>query len=138
MVLFMQGGELGGFATIALNRINTTWSADYILTGTLSNEAAKETAKYGKVNPLVYPLADRPGSIPDQLSWNLNRDTSYFYYCDNKTVDGVEFPFISNNPHNVPLVADMSSSTMIKSVYVSKFGLESAILSDYISILIFI
>ncbi|KAK9874548.1 hypothetical protein WA026_005387 [Henosepilachna vigintioctopunctata] len=120
-VLFMQGGGLGGFAAVALNLINRTGSADYIVTGTWSNVAAKEAAKYGKVN-LVYPLADKPGSIPDQSSWTLNPDASYLYYCDNETVDGVEFPFIPNNPHNVPLVADMSSSIMTKAVDVSKFG----------------
>ncbi|EEZ98123.1 probable phosphoserine aminotransferase [Tribolium castaneum] len=120
-VLFMQGGGTGAFAAVALNLMNRTGVADYAVTGTWSSKAAKEAAKYGKVN-LVFPKADKPGSIPPESSWTLNPDASYVYYCDNETVDGVEFPFIPTSPHGVPIVSDMSSSIMTKKIDISKFG----------------
>lgn len=116
----MQGGGTGGFAAVALNLINRTGSADYAVTGTWSSKAAKEAAKYGKVN-LVFPKADKPGSIPPEATWTLNPDASYLYYCDNETVDGVEFPFIPTT-NGVPIVSDMSSSIMTKRIDINKFG----------------
>ncbi|RZB40273.1 Aminotran 5 domain containing protein, partial [Asbolus verrucosus] len=95
-------------------------SADYAVTGTWSGKAAKEAAKYGKVD-LVFPKADKPGSIPPESTWTLNPDASYLYYCDNETVDGVEFPYVPNS-NGVPIVCDMSSSIMTKHVDVAKFG----------------
>lgn len=89
-----------------------------ITTGIWSDKAAKEAAKYGKVN-LVFPKAKKSGSIPDQATWKLNPNASYVYYCANETVDGVEFPFVPET-NGVPLVSDMSSSIMTKKVDVSK------------------
>lgn len=56
-------------------------------TGTWSAKAAKEAAKYGKVN-YVFPVAKKYGNIPDQSTWTLDTNASYFYYCDNETADG--------------------------------------------------
>ncbi|KAJ8977176.1 hypothetical protein NQ317_003116 [Molorchus minor] len=103
-ILFLQGGGCGTFAAIPLNLMNRTGSADYAVTGTWSAKAAKEAAKYGKYSQ---NLRDRE-VFPDESTWTLNPNASYLYYCDNETVDGVEFPKIPNS-HDVPLVADMSS-----------------------------
>lgn len=120
-ILFIQGGGSGAFAAVALNLMARTGTADYAVTGTWSDKAAKEATKYGNVN-LVFPKAKKPGSIPDESTWTYDPKASYLYYCDNETVDGVEFPHIPHNPHGVPLVTDMSSSIMTKKVDVSKFG----------------
>lgn len=117
----MAGGGLGGFAAIAMNLMGRTGTADYAITGTWSNAAFKEASKYGSVN-LVFPKAEKPGKIPDQNTWVRNPNASYLYYCDNETVDGVEFPYIPETLPGVPLVADMSSSIMTKKFDVSKFG----------------
>lgn len=90
----------------------------FLLLGIWSDKAAKEAAKYGKVN-LVFPKAKKSGSIPDQSTWKLNPNASYFYYCANETVDGVEFPYIPET-NGVPLVSDMSSCIMTKKIDVSK------------------
>lgn len=120
-VLFLQGGATGQFASIPLN-LMTTGKADYIVTGTWSNKAAKEAEKYGKVN-LVLPKTSKYTSIPDKSTWNLNPDADYCYYCVNETVQGIEFPDIPQISANVPLVADMSSNALTKPVDVTKFGL---------------
>lgn len=119
-ILFIQGGGLGAFAAVAMNFMGRTGTADYAVTGTWSSKAAKEAEKYGTVN-LVFPKAEKPGKIPDQSTWTLNPNASYLYYCDNETVDGVEFPYIPES-NGVPIVADMSSNIMTRKFDVSKFG----------------
>jgi len=119
-VLFMQGGGCGAFAAVAMNLMNRTGTADYAVTGTWSAKAAKEATKYGEVN-LVFPKADKFGSVPHQSTWKMNPNASYVYYCDNETVDGVAFHDIPET-NGVPLVTDMSSSIMTKKLDISKFG----------------
>ncbi|KAK6644454.1 hypothetical protein RUM43_000721 [Polyplax serrata] len=120
-VLFLQGGGTGLFAAVAMNLLSKSGTADYIVTGAWSSKAAKEGAKYGKVN-LVLPKAEKYEQIPDPSTWNLNPNASYLYYCDNETVHGVEFGFVPKPPEGVPLVADMSSNMLSRPVDVSKYG----------------
>ncbi|CAK1598683.1 unnamed protein product [Parnassius mnemosyne] len=119
-ILFMAGGGQGQFAAVPLNLISRTGTADYVVTGTWSDKAAKEAKKYGKVN-LVIPPTDRYVGIPDPSTWNLDPNASYVHICTNETVHGVEFDFIPDTK-GVPLVADMSSNFMSKKIDVSKFG----------------
>ncbi|PSN37290.1 putative phosphoserine aminotransferase [Blattella germanica] len=119
-ILFMQGGGTGMFAAVPMNLISETGTADYIVTGSWSAKAAKEAAKYGKVN-MVLPKTDSYVDIPDPSTWNLSPNASYVYYCANETVHGVEFPFIPET-RGVPLVADMSSNILSRPFDVSKFG----------------
>ncbi|CAG4992254.1 unnamed protein product [Parnassius apollo] len=119
-ILFLAGGGQGQFAAVPLNLISRTGTADYVVTGTWSDKAAKEAKKYGKVN-LVIPPTDRYVGIPDPSTWNLDPNASYVHICTNETVHGVEFDFIPDTK-GVPLVADMSSNFMSKKIDVSKFG----------------
>ncbi|XP_017878711.1 probable phosphoserine aminotransferase [Ceratina calcarata] len=118
-ILFMQGGGVGLFAAVPLNMM-TTGTADYIVTGLWSAKAAKEAEKYGKVN-LVLPKATKYIEIPDPSSWNLDPNASYVYYCANETVHGIEFSYIPET-NGVPLVADMSSNILTRSLDISKFA----------------
>jgi len=120
-ILFMQGGGTGQFAAIPLNLMSRTGKADYVVTGTWSAKAIKEASKYGKVN-MVVPKMESYGKVPNQLTWNLDPEASYVYYCANETVDGVEFQFIPET-NGVPLVADMSSNIFSRPLDVSKFGI---------------
>lgn len=118
-VLFMQGGGTGLFAAVPLNMM-TTGTADYIVTGTWSAKAAKEAAKYGKVN-LIAPKTTKYIEIPDPSTWNLQPDASYVYYCANETIHGIEFDYIPET-NGVPLVADMSSNIATRCFDISKFA----------------
>lgn len=86
--------------------------------GGWSSKAAKEAAKYGKVN-LVLPKVSKHTTVPDQSTWKLDKNASYVYYCDNETADGVEFPFIPETD-GVPLVVDMSSNIFTRPFDVTK------------------
>jgi len=59
-VMFLQGGGSGQFSAVPLNLIGLKENncADYLVTGTWSERAAKEAEKYGKVN-IVHPKLDR-------------------------------------------------------------------------------
>uniref|UniRef100_A0A8D9AUF8 Phosphoserine aminotransferase n=1 Tax=Cacopsylla melanoneura TaxID=428564 RepID=A0A8D9AUF8_9HEMI len=119
-ILFLQGGGTGMFAAVAMNLIGRTGKADYVVTGSWSKKAAQEAEKYGKVN-LVIPKASKFTTVPDQSTWNRDPEASYLYYCDNETVDGVEFNYIPDS-QGVPLVSDMSSNFLSRKFDVSKFG----------------
>nr|XP_031842254.1 probable phosphoserine aminotransferase [Nomia melanderi] len=107
------------FAAIPLNMM-TTGTADYIVTGSWSAKAAKEAGKYGKVN-LVLPKTTKYVEIPDPSTWNLDPNASYVYYCANETIHGIEFNYIPET-NGVPLVADMSSNILTRSLDISKFA----------------
>lgn len=123
-ILFLQGGGTGLFAAVALNLIGRTGTADYIVTGSWSAKAAKEAAKYGKVN-MVVPKVDKYSDIPHTSTWKLDSNASYVYFCDNETVHGVEFPQIPDTK-GVPLVADMSSNFLSRKFDITKFGVVYA------------
>ena len=116
----MQGGGTGQFSAVCMNLIGRTGAADYVVSGSWSAKAYKEAQKFGSIN-LVYPKPEKFTTIVDQKDWKLNPNASYVYYCDNETVDGVEFNFIPETG-DVPLVCDMSSNFMSRPVDVSKFG----------------
>ncbi|XP_071788735.1 phosphoserine aminotransferase-like [Asterias amurensis] len=119
-ILLLPGGGTGQFSAVPMNLLRGG-TADYIVTGSWSAKAVKEAEKYGKINT-VYPKLDKYTKIPSQKSWNLNPEASYVYYCDNETVNGVEFPFVPET-NGVPLVCDMSSNFLSRPIDISKFGL---------------
>ena len=57
--------------------------------------------------------------VPKQEELNLNPDAAYVYYCDNETVNGVEFSYIPDTG-DVPLVVDMSSNILSRPFDVTK------------------
>ncbi|XP_022653956.1 phosphoserine aminotransferase-like isoform X2 [Varroa jacobsoni] len=121
-VLFMQGGGTGQFAAIPLNlcpKLNEQ-KADYLVTGTWSRKAAEEAKQYVQVN-LVTPKTSKYTRVPPASEWNLSPDAAYFYYCDNETIHGVEFPEVPD-VSSCPIVCDMSSNILTRPVDISKFG----------------
>ncbi|CAB3385175.1 Hypothetical predicted protein [Cloeon dipterum] len=119
-ILFLQGGGTGQFASVPLNLIGKTGKADYIVTGNWSRLAAKEAEQYGKVN-YVLPETKTFIGPPPKDQWKFTPDASYVYICDNETVYGVEYPEVPDT-NGVPLVADMSSNFLTRTIDFSKYG----------------
>ncbi|GMM48795.1 O-phospho-L-serine:2-oxoglutarate transaminase [Pichia kluyveri] len=136
-VFFLQGGGTTGFSSIVANltashikktgKIGTPY---YIIDGTWSKKAYEEAERLG-YNPKILvdtkKIDGKFGTIPSIDKWdipsNLN-EISFIYYCDNETVNGVEFRnFPFDKFPNVELVSDMSSNFLSKKVDVSKYGL---------------
>lgn len=155
-VLFMQGGGSGEFSAMAYNFVGAwvarkqkelgqgdssveelksavkNLKIDYIITGGWSKKAAAEAERlFGSEH--VNIVADsrkendgKFGTIPDESTWNLSKDAAMVYYCDNETVNGVEFPGFpkalepgSNGPF---VVADMSSNILSRKIPIKNFS----------------
>lgn len=155
-VLFMQGGGSGQFAATAYNFVGAwvarkqkelgsddgsvpklkaaveQLKIDYIVTGGWSQKAAAEAERlFGAEH--VNVVADsrkanggKFGVIPDEATWNLSRDAAMVYYCDNETVDGVEFPAfpkcLEPGPDGPIVVADMSSNILSRKIPIQNFS----------------
>ena len=119
-VLFLQGGATGQFAAIPMN-LSGGRSVSYAVTGNFSKKAAAEAAKYAKVNVAADVSSSGFSRIPEQLELNIPADDAYFYYCANNTIYGTEWQYVPESP--VPLVCDMSSDILSRSVDVSKYAL---------------
>ncbi|GME79755.1 unnamed protein product [Ambrosiozyma monospora] len=136
-VFFLQGGGTTGFSSIATNltaahakKTGKIGKAGYVVTGTWSKKASEEAARLGVETEIVLDskkVDGRFGTIPSVDKWSIPKDVSelsYLYYCDNETVNGVEFPeFPFEKFPGVEIVADMSSNFLSKKVDVSKYGL---------------
>lgn len=118
---FIQGGASTQFAMVPMN-LMTTGEADYLVTGNFSKRAAKEAAKFGKVN-VVANMADcNFTAIPDVNALNYSKNASYIHICENNTIFGTRFTTLPQ-VEGVPLVADMSSCILSRPTDVSKYGL---------------
>ncbi len=120
-ILFMQGGATMQFSAIPLN-LMVTGKADYAVTGNFARNAAKEARKYGTVQIAASSEEDNFTWIPKQEQLKLDPTADYFYFCANNTIFGTEWKY-DPETGSVPLVADMSSNILSKSVDVSKYGL---------------
>jgi len=95
--------------------------ADYAITGSFSNLAAKEAAKYGAIHHAASSAGKNHTYIPTQSALELDPAASYFYYCANNTIYGTEWQYVPETG-DVPLVCDMSSNLLSRPVDVSKYG----------------
>jgi phosphoserine aminotransferase len=121
-VLFVQGGATLQFSAIPLNMLGSKGSADYLVTGQWGDKAQQECNKYGTGKIVASTKATKFTSVPQPDQWTVDPEAAYFHYCDNETVNGVEFGFCPADciPSSVPLVGDMSSNFMSRRVDVSK------------------
>ncbi|CAB4482698.1 phosphoserine aminotransferase [Rhizophagus irregularis] len=136
-ILFMQGGGCTQFSAVIYNLLAAKRQQipeeeefnpplDYFVTGSWSAKAADEAKRlYNNVNIVIDVKKSKGsfGSIPPKEEWKLSGSKAAFvYYCDNETINGVEFPFIPDIDPSVPLVCDMSSNILSRKFDVSKFG----------------
>jgi phosphoserine aminotransferase len=118
-VFFAQGGATLQFASIPLNMLGSKGKADYAVTGQWSEKALKECAKYGTGNAACNTKANKFTTVPPVKEWKLDSEAAYVHYCDNETVNGVEFGF-TPDVGDVPLVADMSSNFCSRPIDIAK------------------
>jgi phosphoserine aminotransferase len=118
-VVFSQGGATLQFASIPLNLFGSNTKADYLCTGQWCEKAYKECNKYGTANVALNTKSSKFTTIPDKSEWKLDPAARYVYYCDNETVNGVEFNY-TPEVGDVPLIADMSSNFVSRPINISK------------------
>ncbi len=121
-ILFLQGGATAQFSFIPANILGDRQKACYINTGAWSEKAIKGAESYCDVIVSASSEANNFTAIPDRVSWNIDAQAAYLHYTPNETIHGVEFQY-TPDVGDLPLVADMSSNILSRSVDVSKFGL---------------
>nr|WP_249330052.1 3-phosphoserine/phosphohydroxythreonine transaminase [Stutzerimonas balearica] len=121
-VLFLQGGASQQFAEIPLNLLPESGVADYIDTGIWSRKAIEEARRFGQVNVAASAKPYDYFSIPGQNEWQLSERAAYLHYASNETIGGVQFDWVPE-VGETPLVVDMSSDILSRSIDVSRYGL---------------
>lgn len=109
---------------------------DYLVTGSWSLKASQEAARligkrYVNVATDARKINDgKFGKIPEEQEWSLSdsKKSAMVYWCDNETVDGVEFPTFPSrlkgrDDEDGVVVADMSSNFVSRKINVKDYGI---------------
>jgi phosphoserine aminotransferase len=122
-ILFLQGGASLQFAMVPMNFRPASASADYIVTGTWSKKAYKESQKLGTSKAAASQEADNFNRLPTQGELKLDPQAAYLYYASNETIHGVEYFTEPVPPTGVPLICDASSDFISRPIDVSKYAM---------------
>lgn len=119
-VLFLGGGASLQFCMLPYNMLEK--KAAYLNTGVWAKKALKEAKGFGN----VIEVATSTNSIP--MDYEIPHDADYFHITTNNTIYGTEISDaklekIYDQKGNVPLVADMSSDILSRSIDVSKYDI---------------
>ena len=123
-ILILQGGGIGENAIVPMNLVGRKPQpavVDFVHTGSWSGKSIKEAGKYCAVNVAASSADRKFTAIPPRDTWQLSKDAAYVHICTNETIDGVEFQY-APDVGNLPLVADMSSHILSRTIDVSKYG----------------
>ncbi|MGD0610858.1 MAG: 3-phosphoserine/phosphohydroxythreonine transaminase [Anaerolineales bacterium] len=125
-ILFLQGGASLMFAMVPMNFRPAGASADYIVTGTWSKKAFKESQKLGAAKAAANLEADNFNHLPAQAELKLDPKAAYLHFTSNETIHGVEYFTEPLPPASVPLICDASSDFISCPVDVSKYAMMYA------------
>ena len=120
-ILFLQGGASLQFSMAPMNLLADDQVADYVNTGSWSTKAIKEAQNLGKQVNVAASSEDRSFNyIPKDISYNEH--AAYVHITSNNTIRGTQW---KNFPDTgtVPLVSDVSSDIMGRTMDMSPFGL---------------
>lgn len=157
-VIFMQGGGTTQFSSVVYNLVGY-WTekrlrkyggdlekvradlkhmkCEYILTGGWSSKASQEAIRLlGEEYVSVVADAKKAnggkwGIIPEEKDWHLvdKKNSAFTYFCDNETVDGVEFPAFPEALKTAEgeeserlVIGDMSSNILSRPVDVKRYA----------------
>nr|GAT44028.1 phosphoserine aminotransferase [Mycena chlorophos] len=141
-ILFTQGGGTGQFSAVVLNLLarhrllypnlaDDDPVMDYVLTGAWSRRASDEARRLGGGRVHVAADARLHSRNLDHIlthdQYEFSPNPALIYYCDNETVDGVQFSADPASPASfpfhllpqgglLPLVGDHSSSFMSRPI----------------------
>jgi phosphoserine aminotransferase len=120
-VLFLQGGAIAENALVPMNLLAGKTAADYVNTGEWSKKSIKEAKKYCAVNVAASAEDQNFTYVPARETWELDPSAAYVHVCTNETIGGVEYQWTPDTGA-VPLVADMSSHILSRTIDVAKYG----------------
>ena len=115
-VLFLGGGASLEFCMIPYNFLIN--KAAYLNTGVWAKKAMKEAKLFGDVVEVASSADANYTFIPKD--WTCPADVDYLHITTNNTIYGTELR--KDLDVNVPMIADMSSDIMSRTVDVSKYA----------------
>ena len=121
-VLFLQGGATLQFSMVPMNLLAAGESADYIVTGSWSKKALKESKKVGPINVAFSGEAENFSRVPGRQELKLNPKAAYVHLTSNETIHGVEFHELPD-AGGVPLVVDTSSHMLSRPLDISRYAM---------------
>jgi phosphoserine aminotransferase len=122
-ILFLQGGASLQFAMIPMNLRPTGNSADYIVTGTWSKKAFRESQKLGTAKAAANLEAEVFNRLPTQSELKLDPQAAYLHFTSNETIHGVEYFSEPTPPQDVPLICDASSDFISRPLDMTKYAM---------------
>ena len=120
-IVFMQGGATSQFSFVPMNLLHPGQTADYINSGAWAKKAIAEAKVFGNVNV----AADFGKEIPTRQAYadelKLTPGAAYLHTTSNETISGAQIKVFPDS--DAPLVSDMSSDILSRTLDISKFGL---------------
>ena len=120
-VLFLQGGATGQFAMVPMNLLGAGKTADYVNTGAWAKKAIKEAKVLGNAHIAADTSESTPACMPELGDLDLTPGAAYLHITSNETIAGTQWKTFPTA--EAPLVADMSSDILSRSLNAKDFGL---------------
>lgn len=121
-VLFMTGGATTQFSLVPMNLLAAGQRADYINAGAWGTKAVKAAQK---ISDQIHVVADVSQEIPTRMpaldSMRFSDGAAYVHLTSNETISGAQMKAFPQT--DAPLIADMSSDILSRSIDVSQFGM---------------
>jgi phosphoserine aminotransferase len=121
-VLFLQGGASLQFSMVPLNLLTEGRTADYVMTGSWAEKAAKEARRVGSVNLTGLADGESFNRIPTDAECTFTRGAAYVHMTSNNTIEGTQWHRLPE-VDEAPLVSDASSDIFSGPIGVSRYGL---------------
>ena len=121
-ILFLQGGASLQFSMVPLNLLTDGRTADYVMTGSWAEKAAKEARRVGSVNLTGLAEGERFNRIPTDAECTFTPGAAYVHMTSNNTIEGTQWHRLPK-VGDAPLVSDASSDIFSEPIDVSRYGL---------------
>lgn len=122
-VVFLQGGASLQFAMVPMNFLRgRSEKADYVLTGTWGQTAAKEARREGAVHVAWDGGGSNYDSLPTDEAICLSESPAYVHLTSNETIQGVQWKHLPDLG-DTPIVCDCSSDFLSRPIDVARHGL---------------
>jgi phosphoserine aminotransferase len=121
-ILFLQGGASLQFSMVPMNLLTEGTTADYIVTGSWTEKAAKEAKRVGAVHVAASTQADNFSRIPSDGEISLTPGAAYVHITSNNTIEGTQWHRLPPSL-GAPLVSDASSDIFSRPIDVAQYGL---------------
>lgn len=121
-VLFLQGGASTQFFQLPAHFLAQDDTADYLITGSWSEKAAKEAVRYGNVHEAA-STKDRDFTlIPRVDEIHYSDAPTYVHFTSNNTIVGTQWQQEPQAPGEAWLACDASSDIFSRPLDVTRYG----------------